>query len=147
MGVDMAGSRFAAFCGLSIALAFAGCGDSHGGRVEITGTVKLRGQPIRDGAILTFVPMEKQGTEAQATTEKGQFKIPQQNGLRPGKYFVQATAADAKTAANPDPNAGPGPGGGTNTFFKELVPKAWNDKKHEVTVTKEGPNNFDIDIP
>jgi len=126
-------------------LAVAGCSDPHAGRMEVSGTVKLKGDPVKDGAILTFVPLESQGTEAQTSTTGGAFKIPRQNGLKPGKYFVQATAADGKAPAPVDPNAGPAPTG-TNTFFKELVPKAWNDKKHEVTVTKEGPNNFEIDI-
>ena len=70
-------------------------------------------------------------------------------GLKPGKYLVRVTAGDGTTAVNPvDPDAGPGPsGGGTNIVSKDLVPKEWNTKsKHEITVTKEGPNTFDFDI-
>jgi len=41
----------------------------------------------------------------------------------------------------------PGPGG-TNIISKELVPRDWNSaSKQEVTVTKDGPNKFDFDIP
>ena len=61
--------------------------------------------------------------------------VPVQLGL--GHVVVQA-----------DPDAPPGPGGGTNIVSRELVPKDWNvNSKQEATVTKEGPNQFDFDIP
>ena len=141
--------RVAAAAALALGLFAAGCSDEHGGRLEVSGTIKLHGQPIKDGAIVTFAPLENQGTEAQAQTAGGNFKIPRANGLKPGKYRVSVTAGDGKTAVNPvDPDAPPGPGGGTNIVSKELVPKDWNvNSKQEATVTKEGPNQYDFDIP
>ncbi|HJZ59103.1 MAG TPA: carboxypeptidase-like regulatory domain-containing protein [Gemmataceae bacterium] len=130
---------------LAACLLLAGCSDQYGGRMEVSGTVKLKGQPAPNGAVLTFVPLENQGTEGQATTSGGGFTIPRQYGLKPGKYEVRATAGDGKTAVNPvDSDEPPGPGGGTNIVSKDVVPKGW---KQEVTVTKEGPNTFEITIP
>jgi hypothetical protein len=132
-------------------LLIAGCSQSHDGRVEITGTVKLKGEPIKDGAIVMFEPLDKQDTAGNATVTGGTFSIPRVSGLKPGKYLVRVTAGDGKTPVNPvDPDSPPGPGGGrgsTNIISKELVPPSWNvNSKQEVTVTKDGPNKFDFDI-
>jgi hypothetical protein len=124
-----------------------GCSGDTGGREAIAGTVKLKGQPIPDGTIVIFEPLEKQDTAANATVARGAFSIPRANGLKPGKYLIRITAGDGKTAVNPmDPNSPPGPGG-TNIISKDLVPADWNVKsRHEVNVTKGGPNKFDFDI-
>ena len=125
----------------------AGCGDSSG-RMPVSGTVKLKNEPIKDGAIVLLEPLENQPTQGNATVSKGEFVIPKENGLMPGKYLVRITAGDGKTAVNPlDPNSPPGPGG-TNIISRELVPADWNvASKQEVTVTKDGPNKFDFNIP
>ena len=135
-------------CIVAIAALVAGCSDSDGGREEVTGTVKLKGQPIPDGAIVLFEPMDSQDTAGNATATGGEFSIPRSAGLKPGKYRVRVTAGDGKTAVNPvNPDEPPGPGG-TNIISKDLVPPDWNvNSKQEVTVTKGGPNKFDFDIP
>ena len=143
----MLGTRFAAGI-LATAVLAAGCSDPPDGRVEVSGTVKLKGQPIKDGAIVMFEPLDNQDTAGNATVAGGEFKIPRSVGLKPGRYLVRVTAADGKTPVNPvDPDAPPGPGG-TNIISKDLVPKDWNvHSRREVTVTKDGPNKFDFDIP
>jgi hypothetical protein len=139
--------RFAAV--LAAAAIAAGCSDTHDGRVAVSGTVRLKGQPIKDGAIVLFEPLEKQDTGGNATVAGGgAYTVPRASGLKPGRYLVRVTAGDGKTAVNPvDANAPPGPGG-TNIVSRDLVPPDWNvTSKHEVTVTKDGPNKFDFDIP
>jgi hypothetical protein len=134
--------------GLLAAVALvAGCSDSSGGRVAVSGTVKLKNEPIKDGAIVLFEPLENQDTAGNATVTKGAFSIPKATGLKPGKYLVRITAGDGKTAVNPvDPDAPPGPGG-TNIISRELVPREWNvNSKQEVTVKADGENKFDFDI-
>src|SRR3954469_7564615 len=81
--------------------ALAGCGESTDGRQEVSGTVKLKGEPIKDGAIIMFEPLENQGTGGNATVTGGAFLIPRANGLKPGKYLVRVTAGDGKTSVNP----------------------------------------------
>ncbi|QVL31310.1 carboxypeptidase regulatory-like domain-containing protein [Telmatocola sphagniphila] len=117
--------------------------------MEIKGTVQLKGKPIADGAMIQFFPQENQSTEGLVATKNGAFTLPKSNGLKPGKYKVTVSLGDGKTAVNPvEGGSPPGPGGGTNIISKELVPSDWNKKsKQTVTVTKEGPNKFDFDIP
>ena len=126
-----------------------GCTNPTDDRIEITGMVKLKNQPIKDGAIVMFEPLENQDTGGNATVSGGNYTIPKSNGLKPGKYLVRITAGDGKTAVNPvDPENPPGPGGGTNIMSKDLVPADWNvNSKKEIVVTKEGPHKFDFDIP
>ena len=133
---------------LTAAVLVAGCSDTHDGRMEVSGAVKLKGQPIKDGAIVLFEPLDNQDTGGNATVTGGAYAIPRAAGLKPGKYLVRVTAGDGRTAVNPvDPNAPPGPGG-TNIISRELVPANWNvTSKQQVTVTKDGPNKFDFDIP
>jgi len=124
-----------------------GCSDSDG-RTEVTGTVTLKGNPIKDGTI-SFEPLENQPTRATATVAAGAFSVPKSSGLMPGRYLVRVSAGDGKTAVNPvSPDQPPGPGGGTNIISKELVPSDWNvNSKQERTVSKDGPNRFDLVIP
>src|SRR6187402_2814141 len=99
-------------CILFVAVIAAGCSNSHDGRMEIAGTVKLKGNAIKDGAIVLLEPLENQGTAGNATVSGGTFKIPKAAGLKPGRYLVRITAGDGRTAVNPvDPNSPPGPGG------------------------------------
>jgi hypothetical protein len=134
--------------GLAVALALvAGCSASDD-RVEVTGTVKLKGTPLKNGTV-SFAPLEGQKFGATATIADGDFSIAKEVGLTPGKYLVRVSAGDGKTAVNPvNPDSPPGPGGGTNIISKELVPSDWNvNSKQERTVTKENPNRFDFVIP
>jgi len=132
---------------VAVAAGVVGC-SAHDGRMEVAGTVKLKGQPIKDGAIVLFEPLENQDTAGNATVTGGAFSIPRQVGLKPGKYLIRITAGDGKTAVNPvDPDSPPGPGG-TNIISRDVVPSDWNvNSKQEVTVTKDGPNKFDFNVP
>lgn len=137
------------FTALSLAatLILTGCSGTDQGRMEVAGTVKLKGSPLKDGIVL-FDPVDGQDTSASTQVVDGGYNIPREYGLKPGKYLVRVTAGDGKTAVNPvDPDEPPGPGGGTNIISKDLVPASWNtNSKQQVTVTTEGPNKFDFDI-
>jgi hypothetical protein len=134
---------------LALTALAAGCSKPQtGGRFAVSGTVKLNGQPIKDGAIVLFEPLDSQDTAGNATVYGGAFAISLQSGLKPGRYLIRVTAGDGQTAVNPvDPNSPPGPTASANIISKDLVPANWNENsKQEVTVTKEGPNKFDFDI-
>ncbi|HEX4612051.1 MAG TPA: hypothetical protein VH092_27895 [Urbifossiella sp.] len=134
-----------------VGLLFAGCSEPSDGRVGVSGNVKLKGSPIRDGAIIQFEPLENQGTAGMTSVlgGTGNYTVSKANGLKPGKYLFRVTLGDGKTAVNPvDPDKPPGPGGGANIVSKDLVPPDWGAKsKQQVTVTADGPNTFDFDIP
>jgi hypothetical protein len=128
-----------------LAAVLAGCADPYGGRKEVSGEVKLQGQPLKNGLII-FFPLDKQETQSGAPIADGQYLIERKNGLKPGHYRVQLTAGDGKTpAANEQIGA---PGGSTNIVSMDLIPEDWNAKsKHEIEVTASGKNRFDFDIP
>jgi hypothetical protein len=134
--------------GLAAVMCVAGCGGSDDGRMAVSGTVKFKDAPIKDGAIVKFVPDEQQGTEGLVMTTGGGYTLPRANGLKPGKYTVTVSLGDGKTAVNPvNPDEPPEPGGGTNIVSKELIPPEWNRKSTQhVTVTADGPNEFNFDI-
>jgi hypothetical protein len=132
-------------------LALAGCSDPYAGQMEVTGTVKLKGQPLKEGMIL-FVPLNEQGTdrgnqstESGAMIVDGEYKIPREKGLKPGKYLVRITSGDGKTPSNEE--AG-NPGGSTNIVSVDRIPPEWNTQSDQkVEVKSSGPNKFDYDIP
>jgi hypothetical protein len=125
-----------------------GCGSGSADRMEVTGSVKLKAKPVKDGTI-SFEPLDGQPTRATALISFGAFSIPQPNGLVPGRYLIRVSAGDGKTAVNPvSPDEPPGPGGGTNIISKELIPADWNvNSKQERTVSKDPPNRFEFNIP
>ncbi len=133
----------ASFVGVLALGTLSGCSDPLS-RQEITGEVRLKGQPVEDG-VITFEPVDKQSTGDGAHIVKGKYKIPKEKGLSPGKYRVIIIAGNGLSGegnASPDsPNAG-------HRLPKERVPPEYNEKSKVVKeVTKGGPNTFDFDIP
>jgi hypothetical protein len=125
---------------------FIGCGPDYGGRQEVKGTVKLKGQPL-DNGVIEFMPVSgDRSTQTGAVIANGTYSIARESGLVPGKYRVIITAGDGRTPASATDEA-PGPTG-ANIVSKDRVPPEYNtNSKQEVEVTENGPNVFDYDIP
>src|SRR5690242_4465838 len=83
-----------------------GCGPSSGGRQEVKGTIKLKGEPLNQ-AVIDFTPLESQPTKMGALITDGSYIIPRASGLMPGKYRVMITAGDGRTPENSDQPPGP----------------------------------------
>ncbi len=134
--------RFCAIVSLTCLLSLlSGCGNSDG-KLAISGTVTLKGQPLDDG----IIEFSSTATRTGASITKGKYTIPAANGLAPGKYKVHITAGDGRTPAD-SPDGMPGPTG-ANIISKDRVPPEFNTKSTiEVTVTNKGPNVFDYAIP
>jgi hypothetical protein len=78
-----------------------GCGSSNG-RLEISGTVKLDGQPLDQG-IISFNDAEGKKPSVEAAIQDGAFVVPAEKGPLPGKYRVAIDSADANgPTARPD---------------------------------------------
>jgi hypothetical protein len=128
-----------------------GCGDPLK-RQTITGEVKLKGQPVEDG-IIQFHPLDGQSTGDGAQIVKGQYQIPREKGLSPGKYRVSIYAGNGMSgegnAVPGSPNAEPIMAKKrTPVANKERVPPEYNEKSKLVReVTQDGPNKFDFEIP
>ncbi|MFO1064731.1 MAG: hypothetical protein U0892_12780 [Pirellulales bacterium] len=133
------------FCMLAVAvLSLTGCGEANP-RMEVKGSVSLKGTPLKEGTIL-FMPLTggEGVTQEGGLIKEGKYLLPKESGLAPGKYKVILSAGDAK--APEDPNAIPGPTG--NYVMKELIPPEYNAKsKVEVEVKSSGENVFDFPIP
>lgn len=125
----------------------AGCGPSAGGRQEVSGMIKLKGQPLDQG-LITFMPLSgDKATQGGAPITNGQYKIDRQQGLMPGTYRVNITAGDGRTPANAPPDQAPGPTG-ANIISKDRIPPEYNtNSKQDVEVTDKKPNVFNFDIP
>jgi hypothetical protein len=105
-----------------VAAIVAGCSDPYVGRKEVSGTVTLQGQPIKDGSII-FYPLDSKETQGGAQIIQGEYKMAGQNGLKPGKYLIRLTAGDGKTRAAGEQIAAPG--GSTNIVSMDLIPEDW----------------------
>ena len=80
-----------------IGLLAVGCG----GRSDVTGTVTRGGQPMPAGSV-SFTPNDGlPGSGATAAVTEGQFRVPAERALRPGRYSVVVTP-DAPPGVDPE---------------------------------------------
>src|SRR5262249_19105156 len=90
--------------GVALALALApGC-DRGPVRHEIRGKVTYNNQPVEEGTI-DFEPLDGQGSKDGATILNGEYRIPKDKGLLPGKYRVAIVIGDGiPTSGNAEPS-------------------------------------------
>src|SRR5262245_46646446 len=140
-------NTFRTYAWVLILAAVSGCGGTSGpARHEITGRVTFKGDPVEEG-IISFEPMDGQGSKDGATIVNGDYRIPKDKGLFTGKYRVSIIIGDGSVGAgNASPDAPPrrrvaNPG-------KERAPPEFNKESTQVKeVTAAGPNKFDFAIP
>jgi hypothetical protein len=120
-----------------------GCG-KRSDKLAVTGEVKLNGAPLEDGSI-KFTSLGGEAViSSGAMVQNGRYEVPQQHGLKPGKYHVSISA--------PDPKAPPvmrraTPGGPAIPVAPDRIPPEFNSKsKQEVEVTGDGDNHFVFNI-
>jgi hypothetical protein len=124
-------------------MVLAGCGQANElGRRAIAGQVSFRGKPLELGTV-RFQPQDVKGVASGASIRDGKFEIPEEQGLPPGSYRVQLSAAAGGQPAV-DPNAPPGQ---SHIVAKELIPPAFNSQsKLVVEVSANGENRFDFTV-
>jgi hypothetical protein len=129
--------------GVTVLLPLAGCGNAPE-RQEITGTVNFQGRPVEDG-VIRFEPVDGQSTGDGAHILHGKYRIVKAKGMHPGKYRVSIYAGDGRSGAG---DASPDSPHERTKAGKEMIPAAYNEKSDVVReVTRDGPNQFDFDIP
>ena len=80
--------RRSASCVIAAALTL-GCGGGEPLGVGVSGTVKYKGESIKEG-LITFVPMAgTDGPKAGGNIDDGRYAIPRRGALAPGKYRVE----------------------------------------------------------
>jgi hypothetical protein len=130
---------------LAAALAtFGGCGPTSD-KLEVSGKVTLDGQPLDTGSIrLTSTGAGKLSASGAMITN-GEFLIPQEKGLPPGKYQIEISAPDANAPLVSPPRV-PGEPALPPTA-PERIPVEYNSKsQHTVDVTADGENHFEFAI-
>ncbi|MGC1273274.1 MAG: carboxypeptidase-like regulatory domain-containing protein [Planctomycetaceae bacterium] len=117
-----------------------GCGaENELGRLPVSGTVLLDGEPLDSGTI-SFDPIDQAtGTSGGATVTAGQFEIATERGLPPGIYRVRISAPTGGVAAS---DAEPPPPGEPTETAKERIPASWNTESQEQVEVKEGEENI-----
>jgi hypothetical protein len=128
-----------------LALSILGCGGAPSdGKVAISGTVTLKGQPLDRGTItFSSVDASKQlMTGGQIVN--GQFDIPAKDGLPPGRYRVRISSAAG--GAQVAPGEAPGE---SNTVAEERIPPEWGSQSTQEVEIKPGERRatFKFDIP
>jgi hypothetical protein len=119
-----------------------GCG-SGPRRSEVTGTVVFQGLPLEEG-IIEFEPLDRQGSKSGASILNGEYRIPRDKGLFPGRYRVTIIGGDGVSGAGQaDPSSRkpdfiPGK--------KERIPPEYNLDSRVIREVTVGPNRFDFDI-
>ena len=133
--------RFLILC---VFLAFfavaAGCSTEGEGLLAVKGTVLLKSKPLDTGSIFFELDDKKNPHQSGATIDNGQFSIPKARGLKPGKYLVRISSADANAK---EEKAAPGD---SRILAKNRIPAEWNsDSKQHIDV-KDGATEFTFDI-
>jgi hypothetical protein len=142
----MSRSRVATLA-LILAVFAAGCTDQYAGRLPVSGTVTLEGQPLKEGSI-QLLPLENQDTQTGSAIVDGKFTIEKRDGLKPGKYMVRITSGDGVTPANSNEEEAAGPGGSTNIVSVDRIPADWSDQsKQQIEIKAAGDNVFKFEIP
>jgi len=122
-----------------------GCGGGSGPvRHEVTGTVLYDGKPL-DNGVISFEPADGQGSQDGATVTDGEYRIPRDKGLFPGRYKVRILGGDGSSGAG---QATPEAGNPGHVRGRERIPPEYNEKSDVVREVKEGASNrFDFSIP
>ncbi|MDR0522462.1 MAG: hypothetical protein LBH00_11510, partial [Planctomycetaceae bacterium] len=117
-----------------------GCGNPQG-RLSVSGTVTLDGEPITEGSI-SFEPVGSQPIKIQsgALIRNGKYAVPGKSGLVPGEYLAsisaqQATGNKIKTDM-----------GEVDEVIDLIPPEYGSESKQRITVTETGKQTFDFPI-
>jgi hypothetical protein len=126
-------------------LTLAGCGDSDElPREPVSGTVTLDGKPLASG-LITFQPEGTDiATQGGGPIESGEYAIPRDQGLVPGKYTVSITSGGGSETIVDDTNNMPGM---PPVPSQETIPARYNTES-ELTaeVTAGGANRFPFEL-
>jgi hypothetical protein len=126
----------------ALTVTLAGCGPQSD-RLEISGDITLDGAPL-DGGSIRFTSMGGTQIASGASIQQGEYHIPQEKGLTPGKYHVEITAPDVKAKPVMVPV---GPRGQGVPTQPDRIPPQYNvDSKQTVEVSADGDNHFTFEI-
>jgi hypothetical protein len=130
---------------LLIAL-FGGCSGPEDPTIPVWGKVTVNGAPVKHGDI-EFGGKENSGLRRGAMIIDGKYRTAPMQGLLPGNYVVRIFSVPAQTTEPTDSDSLPGDEELGAAASRDVIPPAYNMRsKLTVTVTEEGPNEFNFDI-
>lgn len=113
-------------CGMLLIACICGCGPAP---QVISGHVTLDGEPLSEAAI-QFIPQTPGVRKTSCEVQNGQYQLPLENGLVPGKYRVDVVDLPPLTHA---------------TTARRSFPARYLDHSPlSITVESEGPRTFDF---
>jgi hypothetical protein len=123
-----------------------GCvGSDNLPRQAVSGSVSVDGKPLGKG-LITFLPSDPEiPTQGGGNIVAGEYSIPREQGLVPGKYKVVITSPEDKPEqvvdkANDMPGMPP-------ILAKEVVPRRYNSESLlTAEVTAGGKNLFEFNL-
>jgi hypothetical protein len=124
----------------------AGCGVPADGlpRHAVGGSVRFKGEPLKDGSIQFQPTSPGEVTAAGGPIVDGTYWIAKSEGLVPGKYQVIISGIKAEAVATKSEMPGeskPAP------VAKDPIPVEYNAKsKLTAEIKKEAANRFDFDL-
>jgi hypothetical protein len=124
----------------------AGCGGPADGlpRQAVGGTVRFKGEPLKEGLIQFQPASTGEATAAGGPIFDGKYSIGQSEGLVPGKYQVIISGIKAEAAAPKTEIPGeskPAP------VAKDPIPAEYNARSMLTAEIKKGAaNQFDFDL-
>ena len=112
-------------------------------RAEVSGTVKLNGRLVPDGAI-SFIPVEgTTGPEVGAIIRNGQYQIPRDKGVIVGKNRVELRAIQKLGTKIQDPTK---PEGVLTDELGEAFPPEYNRESTLIRDIKAEDNTLNFEV-
>jgi hypothetical protein len=130
------------FIFIAIAACMIGCNDSNPqGRISVTGTVSLNGQPLVQGNV-EFVsqPNASPSIITGCDIKDGQFVLPAAHGLIDGQTYTVRFRSIEEVSAGPTTGGGAG-----QPVVKNLIPPHWASESKE-TITAEKGKKLDFKL-
>jgi hypothetical protein len=132
---------------LIVSFLAAGCSSNPDERQALSGTIRLRGEVLDQGAVkfLPTTPEQKYGTGAMI--QNGKFDISPEFGLTPGVYKVMIMSQEPDDKNAPPP-AAKEPGATPPPIMRERIPPEYNSHSTLTIEVKNGrqTNQLNIDI-
>jgi hypothetical protein len=113
----------------------AGCDDSK--FADVSGTVRLDGEPIFEGSI-TFLPVDGQSQTAGGTIKDGKYSVSVPVGQMKVSISYPKVSGSKKLYDTPDSPIG--------YLYKESVPARYNEQTELVLEVKPGKNTKDWEL-
>lgn len=139
--------RHATLSGAACLVLIVGCSSSNTGRMAVTGTIRLDGQPLAHGSIVLIPVRPTRGPSVAAKVKEGAFDLPPTDGPAPGTYRVEirgdVLSQMPYDISDPREYLKHGP----PRLPPDPIPSRYNSQSElEITVSADGGNAFVFDL-